>query len=83
MSERPLKDLNISQSVDLGKGEDNSVNCITKPALNGKKEENALSAFQDSVTNGNTVVEYIASENLADLPDVNAALSVWHWFAYL
>jgi hypothetical protein len=91
MSERALKDLNISQSADLENGKDNSVKpCITKPVLNGNKcankEEKVPSACQDAVTNGNEAViadvEYIDSENLVDLPDVNGALSVWHWFAY-
>ncbi|XP_066331014.1 uncharacterized protein [Miscanthus floridulus] len=84
MSERALKDLNISQSADLENGKDNSVKpCITKPMLNGNKcankEEKAPSACQDAVTNGNEAViadvEYIDSENLVDLPDVNGALS--------
>jgi hypothetical protein len=44
-----LKDLNMSQSVDLKNGKDNSVkSCITKPVLNGNKcsnkEEKAPSA---------------------------------------
>jgi hypothetical protein len=70
MSERALKDLNISQLVDLKNGKDNSVkSCITKPVLNGNKcankEEKAPSACEDAVTNGNEAVtayaEYIDS----------------------
>jgi hypothetical protein len=85
MSGRALKDLNVSQSADLENGKDNSVkSCITKPVLNGNKcankEEKAPSACHDAVTNGNAAaiadVEYIDSENLVDLPDVDAALSV-------
>ncbi|PWZ29557.1 hypothetical protein Zm00014a_024333 [Zea mays] len=84
MSGRALKDLNVSQSADLENGKDNSVkSCITKPVLNGNKcankEEKAPSACHDAVTNGNAAaiadVEYIDSENLVDLPDVDAALS--------
>lgn len=87
MSANALKDLNISQSTELEKGNDNSVkSCISKPVLNGSKcankEENALSACPDAVTNGNEAasvdVEYIDSGNLVDLPDVDATLSVWH-----
>ncbi|KAJ1255091.1 hypothetical protein BS78_K292100 [Paspalum vaginatum] len=85
MSASALKDLNISQSADLEKGKDNSVkSCIAKPVVNGNnkcanKEGNAPSAFPDAVTNGNEAanvdVEYIDSENLVDLPDVDATLS--------
>ena len=87
MSASALKDLNISQSADLEKGKDNSVkSCVSKPVLNGSKcaskEENALSACPDTGANGNEAgtvdVEYINSENLVDLPDVDATLSVWH-----
>ena len=92
MSASALKDLNISQSTDLENGKDNSVkSCISKPVLNGNncanKEESSLSACPDTVTNGNAAgnadVEYIDSENLVDLPDVDAALSVWNLFANL
>lgn len=92
MSASTLKDLNISQSTDLENGKDNSVkSCISKPVLNGNKcaikEENSLSACPDAVTNGNAAgnadVEYIDSENLVDVPDVDAVLSVWHSFPYL
>lgn len=85
MSASTLKDLNISQSTELEKGNDNSVkSCISKPVLNGSKcgnkEENALPACPDAVTNGNEAgnvdVEYIESENLVDLSDVDATLSV-------
>ncbi|XP_066363355.1 uncharacterized protein [Miscanthus floridulus] len=84
MSASALKDLNISQSTDVENRKDNSVkSCISKPVLNGNncanKEENSLSACPDTVTNGNAAgnadVEYIDSENLVDLPDVDAALS--------
>uniref|UniRef100_A0ACD5Y7W0 Uncharacterized protein n=1 Tax=Avena sativa TaxID=4498 RepID=A0ACD5Y7W0_AVESA len=58
------------------------VNMSDKPVLNGnkcvKKEENALPACPD-VTNGCEAgvvdVEYIDSENLTDLPDVDTSLS--------
>jgi hypothetical protein len=58
--------------------------CISKPALNGSKcankEENAPSACPDAGTNGNEAgnadVEYIDSENLVYLPDVDATFSV-------
>ncbi|CAO2207398.1 unnamed protein product [Urochloa humidicola] len=84
MSASALKDLNISQPEDLEKGKDISTkSCISKPVLNGSKcaskEENAASACPDAVTNGNEAViadvEYIDSENLVDLPDVDATLS--------
>jgi hypothetical protein len=46
-----------------------------------------MSACPDAMTNGNAAgnadVEYVDSENLVDLPDVDAVLSVWHLFAYL
>jgi hypothetical protein len=92
MSASALKDLNVSQSANLENGKDNSVkSCISKPVLNGnscaKKEESSLSACPDAVTNGNVAgnadVEYIDSENLVDLPDVDAALSVGNLFSYL
>ena len=91
MSVNMLKDLNVPQSAELEKTKDNSVkSCITKPVLNSNrcvnKEENAPPACPDAATNavtngcesGNTDVEYIDSENLADLPDVDASLSVCH-----
>jgi hypothetical protein len=92
MSTSALKDPKVSQSTNLENGEDNSVkSCISKPVLNGNncanKEESSLSACPDAMTNGNVAgnadVEYVDSENLVDLPDVDAVLSVWHLFAYL
>jgi hypothetical protein len=85
MSASALKDLNISQSAELEKGKDSSVkSCTNRLVANGNKsvnkEENAPPACTDAVTNGNKAaivdVEYIDSENLIDLPDVDATLSV-------
>ncbi|XP_015698149.1 uncharacterized protein LOC102712941 [Oryza brachyantha] len=84
MSDSALKDLNLAQSAELGKTNDNSAkSCITKPALNGNKcastEENAPPICPDALTNGCEPaiadVEYIDSENLTDLPDAGASLS--------
>ncbi|GJN04112.1 hypothetical protein PR202_ga21630 [Eleusine coracana subsp. coracana] len=84
MSASALKDLNISQPADLEKGKDSSVKpCTNRPVSNGNKcvnkEENAPPGCPDAVTNGNEAaivdVEYIDSENLIDLPDVDATLS--------
>lgn len=92
MSTSTLKEPNVSQSKDVENGKDNSVkSCISKPVLNGNKcankEQNVPSCCPGAVTNGNEAgnadVEYIDSENLVDLPDVDAALCVWHLFAYL
>ena len=86
MSDNALQDLNSAQSVELEKSKDSSVEpCNTKPVLNGnkcvKKEEKALPECPD-VTNGCEAgvvdVEYIDSENLTDLPDVETSLSVCH-----
>ncbi|KAL6661870.1 hypothetical protein ACP70R_001259 [Stipagrostis hirtigluma subsp. patula] len=84
MSASALKDLNISQPADLEKGKDNPVkSCISRPVLNGNKcvnkEENAPPVCPDAGANGSEAaiadVEYIDSENLIDLPDVDASLS--------
>ena len=81
MSDSALQDLNAAQSVVLEKSKDSSVEpCSSKPVLNGnkcvKKEGNAV----PDVTNGCDAVvvdiEYIDSENLTDLPDVDTSLSV-------
>ncbi|VAI74423.1 unnamed protein product [Triticum turgidum subsp. durum] len=83
MSDSALQDLNAAQSVVLEKSKDSSVEpCSSKPVLNGnkcvKKEGNAVPACPD-VTNGCDAVvvdvEYIDSENLTDLPDVDTSLS--------
>ncbi|PWZ17326.1 hypothetical protein Zm00014a_008629 [Zea mays] len=83
MSTSTLKEPNVSQSKDVENGNDNSVkSCISKPVLNGNKcankEQNVPSCCPGAVTNGNEAgnadVEYIDSENLVDLPDVDAAL---------
>ncbi|AQK88226.1 ARM repeat superfamily protein [Zea mays] len=83
MSTSSLKEPNVSQSKDVENGNDNSVkSCISKPVLNGNKcankEQNVPSCCPGAVTNGNEAgnadVEYIDSENLVDLPDVDAAL---------
>jgi hypothetical protein len=86
MSDSASQDLNSAQPVELEKSKDSSVEpCNTKPVLNGntcvKKEEKALPACPD-VTNGCDAavvdVEYIDSENLTDLPDVDTSLNVRH-----
>ena len=57
----------------------NGNNCINK-------EENAPPAYPDAPTNGNGAavvdVEYIDSENLEDVPDIDATLSVCRYFSY-
>ena len=86
MSDSALQDLNSPQSVELEKSKDSSVEpCNTKPVLNGnkcvKKEENALPAcpdVSDECTAAVVDIEYIDSENLTDLPDVETNLSVCH-----
>jgi hypothetical protein len=86
MSDSVLQDLKSAQPAELEKSKETSVEpCNAKPVLNGtkcvKKEEKALPECPD-VTNGCDVaavdVEYIDSENLTDLPDVDASLSVCH-----
>jgi hypothetical protein len=83
MSDSASQDLKSAQPVELEKSKDSSVEpCNTKPVLNGnacvKKEEKAL----PDVTNGCDAavvdVEYIDSENLTDLPDVDTSLNVRH-----
>jgi hypothetical protein len=92
MSASALKDLDISQSAELEKGGDSSVkSCTNRPVPNGNKcgnkEGNASPACPDAVTNGNEAatidVEYIDSEDLVDLLDVDAPLSVCCYFLFM
>ncbi|KQJ99145.1 uncharacterized protein LOC100821330 [Brachypodium distachyon] len=84
MSDSTLQDLNLAQSAELEKSKDSVAKpCNTKPVLNGNKrvdkEENAPLACPDAVTNGCEAavvdVEYIDSEHLIDLPDVDTSFS--------
>jgi hypothetical protein len=92
MSANALKDLDISQSAELEKGRDSSVkSCPDRPVANGhkcgNKEECAPPACLDAVTNGNGAatidVEYIDSEGLVDLLDVDVTLSVCCYFLFM
>lgn len=90
MSGQALRDLNVLPPSELDKKPDGSVKgkvCIGNIVENHEKKTKVPTTVSDSSLNdaglgndvieaGNLEVEYIDSENLTDLQDVDACLSV-------